>query len=268
MFDKFFLFSSISSPILLYQSIYDKQSINNKKDRESLDRMLGKNRKKNNHNKNDADKNENDNNNTTTNNRQHEQKSSKRGNFLPNEVKYVIIGVAAVATFWFGLTIVLQVNNPFYVVSSESMVPTLMVGDLVVLRNGADGGGFSFSDLQVGDIIVFHTEDGGGRTIVHRIVEIYQAENNNNVDSDRGTKEGDRLVKTKGDNNPVSYEVLDYPISEADYYGKVISIIPKVGLVTIPPYNYVIAGVAAGLLSVTGILGYVVYQKNSKKDKK
>jgi signal peptidase I len=182
-----------------------------------------------------------------------------------NEAKYILIGVAAVAIFWFGLKAVLQVNNPFYVVSSESMVPTLRVGDLLVLRNGNDGSGFSFHDLQVGDIIVFHSEDGGGRTIVHRIVEIYR-------DNNEGEE---KLVKTKGDNNPASYEVLDYPIKEADYYGKVISIIPKVGLVTMPPYNYIIAGIAAGLVSVTGILAYIIvnYQKknnddsNSKKNK-
>jgi signal peptidase len=184
--------------------------------------------------------------------------STRRTKLIPNEAKYVIIGVAAVAIFWFGLKAVLQVNNPFYVVSSESMVPTLMIGDLVILRNGEDGSGFSFSDLQVGDIIVFHSEDGGGRTIVHRIVEIYQ---------DNEGKE--RLVKTKGDNNPVSYEVLDYPIREADYYGKVISVIPKVGLVTMPPYNYIIAVIAAGLVSVTGIIAYISSRKeNKKKDKK
>lgn len=182
--------------------------------------------------------------------------STRRTKLIPNEAKYVIIGVAAVAIFWFALKAVLQVNNPFYVVSSESMVPSLMIGDLVVLRNGEDGSGFSFSDLKLGDIIVFHSEDGGGRTIVHRIVEIYQ---------DNEGKE--RLVKTKGDNNPVSYEVLDYPIREADYYGKVISVIPKVGLVTVPPYNYILTGIAAGLVTVTGIIAYLTYQKEKKKQK-
>jgi signal peptidase len=186
--------------------------------------------------------------------------STRRTKLIPNEVKYVIIGVAAIAIFWFGLKAVLQVNNPFYVVSSESMVPTLMVGDLVVLRNGIDGSGFSFYDLQVGDIIVFHSEDEGGRTIVHRVVEIYREDD---------AEAQDRLVKTKGDNNPVSYEVLDYPIREADYYGKVVSNIPKVGLVTMPPYNYIIAVIAAGLVSVTGIIAYISSRKeNKKKDKK
>jgi hypothetical protein len=103
---------------------------------------------------------------------------------------------------------------------------------------------------------------------VHRIVEIYQDDNNNNNNNNRVTEEREeRLIKTKGDNNPVSYEVLDYPIREADYYGKVVSVIPKVGLVTMPLYNYIIAGIAAGLVSVTGILGYLIYQRN-KVDKK
>jgi signal peptidase len=186
--------------------------------------------------------------------------STRRTKLIPNEVKYVIIGIAAIAIFWFGIKAILQVNNPFYVVSSESMVPSLMIGDLVVLRNGIDGSGFSFYDLQVGDIIVFHSEDEGGRTIVHRVVEIYREDD---------AEAQDRLVKTKGDNNPVSYEVLDYPIREADYYGKVVSNIPKVGLVTMPPYNYIIAVIAAGLVSVTGIIAYISSRKeNKKKDKK
>ena len=91
---------------------------------------------------------------------------------------------------------------------------------------------------------------------VHRIVEIYHED---------GEGEGrERLVKTKGDNNLISYEVLDYPIREADYHGKVVSVIPKIGLVTMPPYNYIIAGIAAGLVSVTGILAYIV--NNHKHD--
>ena len=123
--------------------------------------------------------------------------------------------------------------------------------------------------MHVGDIIDFHTKDAGGRTIVHRIVEIYHADNaTNNSSSNRSTgveEEGEeRLVKTKGDANPVSYEILDYPIREADYYGKVISIIPKIGLVTMPPYNYIIAGIAVGLVTVVRIVGYVTYQKEKK----
>jgi signal peptidase len=135
---------------------------------------------------------------------------------------YMTVGFAILAgllIFWFSFRAYLAVDNPFYVVPSESMIPTLNVGDVVMIRNGAEG--YSFDDVKVGDIIVFHTIDGGGRTIVHRVVEIY---------SDSHT--GDRLLKTKGDNNPQSYENFDYPIKRQDYYGKVVAVIPKIGLLS------------------------------------
>jgi signal peptidase I len=51
-----------------------------------------------------------------------------------------------VILIWAGLRAVLAVANPFYVVPSQSMVPTLNVGDVVVVRNGH---GYSFDDLRV-----------------------------------------------------------------------------------------------------------------------
>jgi hypothetical protein len=41
---------------------------------------------------------------------------------------------------------------------------------VVIIRNGL---GFAFEEVAVGDIIVFHAENGGGKTIVHRVVKIY-----------------------------------------------------------------------------------------------
>jgi signal peptidase len=149
----------------------------------------------------------------------------KGGSWVPKDkIKkfwYLVVGMTilvALFVFWLSLRAYLAVDNPFYVVPSESMVPTLNVGDVVLIRNGA---GYLFDDLEVGDIIVFHTNDGGGRIIVHRIVEIY---------SDGQT--GERLIKTKGDNNPQSYENFDYPIKRQNYYGKVISVIPKIGVLS------------------------------------
>ena len=136
--------------------------------------------------------------------------------------KGTIIVVAAIIAFlvilWAALRAVLSVESPFFVVSSESMIPNLNKGDMVVIRNGE---GFAFADLGLGDIIVFHSDDAGGRTVIHRIVEVYH---------DAAT--GERLVKTKGDNNAVSYEGFDYPIREEDYYGKVVFIVPKVGILS------------------------------------
>ena len=136
-----------------------------------------------------------------------------------NKATILVIGIILILVGgWLGLRIFLEVDSPFYVVSSGSMVPNLERGDGVIIRNGE---GFSFSDVVIGDIIVFSVDDGGiDRTIIHRVVEIYFSEEE---------EEDQRILKTKGDANPQSYEGLDYPITEEDYYGKVISVIPKIG---------------------------------------
>jgi signal peptidase I len=164
----------------------------------------------------------------------------------------LVIGVCIIGV-WFGLKVILHVDNPFYVVSSESMTPSLMVGDIVVIRDGPE---FSFYNLKVGDIIVFHTNDAGGRTIVHRLVEIYS-----------DNKGGEKLVKTKGDNNPISYENFDYPIREQDYYGKVIYVIPTVGLISVPPSSYVISATAISLVSATLLIGIIYAKKKKNKQR-
>ena len=130
----------------------------------------------------------------------------------------VALVVASLTLAWLAMRAVLNVENPVYAVYSDSMVPALETGDVAIIRNGP---GYSFDDLKADDIIIFHTDDAGGRVIIHRIVEIY---------SDAET--GERLVKTKGDNNPQSYEGFDYPIREKDYYGKVVGVIPKIAILS------------------------------------
>ena len=133
----------------------------------------------------------------------------------------LVIGIALLLLGgWLGLRTFLEVDNPFYIVSSGSMVPNLMVGDGVIIQKSY---GHSFGDVAIGDIIVFRAIDDKGmdHTIIHRIVEIYF--------SDEEEENVDRILKTKGDANPQSYEGMDYPIFEEDYYGKVILAIPKIG---------------------------------------
>ena len=177
-------------------------------------------------------------------------KHRSRRFLLSTEFLTILVIGACIIGIWFGLKAILAVNNPFYIVPSESMVPSLNIGDVVIIRNG---GGFSFMDLQVGDIIVFHTNDAGGRTIVHRIVEIYA-----------DATSGERLVKTKGDNNPISYEDFDYPIRQQDYYGKVIYVLPIVGLVSIQPFSYIIVGIAVCLLLAAFLVVVLMRNKNNQ----
>jgi signal peptidase len=131
--------------------------------------------------------------------------------------------------------------NPFYVVVSGSMIPTINIGDIVIIKNNSFD--TSFNNLKIGDIIVFRaaeakTDDGKPKVIVHRIDDI-------------GTIFDKKVVKTKGDANPYSIPGIDFPIFMENYVGKVVYVIPKIGTISMiitPPINYIIMAVIIGLL--------------------
>ena len=91
-----------------------------------------------------------------------ENKDKKFG--LIKDIAIIVIGVVLI---WFAVKVVFNVDNPFYVVSSGSMIPVLNVGDILIVKDGN-----TFNSLKVGDIIVFNRPQGGDRVIVHRIIEI------------------------------------------------------------------------------------------------
>lgn len=156
---------------------------------------------------------------------------------LSSSMRDIIIVVAGVAVVLLGMYLALGTVNPFYVVSSGSMIPTLQINDVLVVN-----GRVPFSDLNVGDIIVFNRPDGEDRVIVHRIIDIDE------------NRDGVRTVKTKGDNNASSIPGTDYPIRENNYIGKVSSVIPGVGFVAkviSPPVNYIIIGIILVILFFT-----------------
>jgi signal peptidase len=141
--------------------------------------------------------------------------------------------------------------NPVYVVVSGSMIPTLQVGDVVVTQNDGHGIGGSaqsaFDHLKKGDIIVFKAPDdfdeqGNPRTIVHRVIFVGLEPRSN-----------EQVVATKGDNNPESYLGLDFPIMKSNYIGKVIIVLPKLGLIIQllkPPVNYILIAIIIGVFIV------------------
>jgi signal peptidase len=159
---------------------------------------------------------------------------------VPSIIKDVVIVVIGVAIIWLGLRFVFDTGNPFYVVSSGSMVPNLNVNDILVVRDGD-----SFKDLKVGDIIVFDRPDGADRVIVHRVAEIFDDSEGNH-----------QIIRTKGDANDGSIPGTDFPIREDDYIGKVAYVIPGAGVVTkilSPPVNYIIIAAIIALMVVTQI---------------
>ncbi|MDQ5869075.1 MAG: signal peptidase I [Thermoproteota archaeon] len=163
----------------------------------------------------------------------------------------ILISAIIIIAFFMSIRLYLGEFNPVYVVVSGSMIPTLQIGDVVVTQNDGHGIGGSaqsaFDHLKKGDIIVFKAPDdfdeqGNPRTIVHRVIFVGLEPRSN-----------EQVVATKGDNNPESYLGLDFPIMKSNYIGKVIIVIPKLGLIIQllkPPVNYILIAIIIGVFIV------------------
>ena len=154
------------------------------------------------------------------------------GSISKGVVKDIIIVVVGVIIIWIGLQVIFGTQNPFYVVSSGSMIPELQVFDVLVVN-----GNEPFEEVQVGDIIVFNRPSGQDRVIVHRVASIID--------------ENPLTIRTKGDANPASIPGTDFPITAEEYIGQVAYVIPQVGYITrilTPPINYIIIAIIVGVM--------------------
>ena len=155
-----------------------------------------------------------------------------KSKFPKGIAKDIIIVVIGVLIIWMGLRVVFGTENPFYVVSSGSMVPELQVFDVLVVQ-----GNDPFDSVKVGDVIVFDRPADHDRVIVHRVAAI--------------TNEDPFTLRTKGDANPASIPGTDFPITEEEFIGKVAYVIPQVGYVTrilTPPINYIIIAIIIAVM--------------------
>ena len=169
-------------------------------------------------------------------------------------VRILVFILAPITIVGLCIAVIFALGFPpkFYVVVSESMIPTLRTGDAILISSD-DATCSSFDCLKVGDIIVFEPntrakDSQPGEIIVHRVQGI-------GLDADN-----QRVLRTKGDANPNSIETVDYPITENQYVGKVIYVIPYLGVILmyldllarvfIQPVLYIIIGavVATALL--------------------
>jgi len=147
-------------------------------------------------------------------------------------IKDIIIVVVGVLAIWIGLQVVFGTPNPFYVVSSGSMVPELEIYDVLIVQ-----GNDPFEEVEIGDIIVFDRPSDHDRVIVHRVVAI--------IDDDPFT------IRTQGDANPGSIAGTDYPITEEEYLGTVVYSVAEIGFITrilTPPTNYIIIAIIVGIM--------------------
>lgn len=165
-------------------------------------------------------------------------------------IKDIIIVGVGVLVIWIGLQVAFGTQNPFYVVASGSMIPELLVYDVLVVQ-----GHEPFEDIEIGDIIVFNRPSDHNRVIVHRVVSI--------INDDPKT------IRTQGDANPASIPGTDFPITEEEYIGKVVHVLPQVGYVTQllkPPVNYVIIVIIVGIMVIKQITKKKKENKNKISD--
>jgi len=108
--------------------------------------------------------------------------------------------------------IVMNTESPIMVVPSTSMVPTLQVGDIVIVK------GVDPETITVGTIIIFQSPSGS-IDIIHRVIGITK---------ERGTL----YFQTKGDNNGAP-DPWSPGVPEQNVKGVLVARIPYVGYVTL-----------------------------------
>lgn len=126
-----------------------------------------------------------------------------------------------------------DVKLNFYTILTQSMVPTIYAGDVVVTYKDKN------NHYNNGDIITFTSDINGGINITHRIKETYIV---NNIYS----------YKTKGDNNNTEDNEI---VKGNRVLGKVILKIPKVGFLQ----QFLIKKVNFLFLIVIPCLGIILY---------
>ncbi|MBI2184441.1 MAG: signal peptidase I [Thaumarchaeota archaeon] len=160
---------------------------------------------------------------------------AQTGSRLRRAFLTIIILVGLTGGLWIGFTLLMGTSTPLFVVSSGSMIPTLEVGDLIIVRSMA------VNELKIGDIITFHSPLTPDRIIVHRILQVVQ------------TKDGGAGFITKGDHNQAADGWI---VDQNSYVGTVVLVIPKVGFVSSilsPPTNYVLIVLILGLIFLSEI---------------
>ncbi|RLI31591.1 signal peptidase I [Candidatus Bathyarchaeota archaeon] len=133
----------------------------------------------------------------------------------------VLLILSLILAFWFSLSIIFSTSQPILAVTSESMKPTLNVGDLIVVKGVSIGEVLKDFNNGVEDIVVFYAYTPNNlknpTVIVHRVVGVVWVD-------------GKPYLKTKGDNNPIADPWLGTPgLPEENLVGKVVAVIPMVG---------------------------------------
>jgi len=126
-----------------------------------------------------------------------------------------------------------------YIISTDSMEPTISVGDVVVVKKVRE------RTIKENDIITFHN---GVEIVTHRIIG----------------KSGDEFI-TKGDNNNVQdFRTVKYE----DIIGKKVIIIPYMGSIIKSLSNVIYIGFICIILLTVYLYNRRIYNKKSMRRRK
>ncbi|UCG95179.1 MAG: signal peptidase I [archaeon] len=177
-------------------------------------------------------------------------------------VFYVFLGILVAFSVHQVSGMALGTGLPIVTVSSESMIPTLNVGDIVIIRGE--------ETYETGEIIVF--EGWETEPIIHRVVAEAEGESVEKLEgwneltdeyiAEMAYNRG-KIYITKGDNNPRCDQCSKkLPVTESLVYGKAVARIPYLGWVKILAVEWFVKDPLIGILLVI-VLGaaYYVYKK-------
>jgi len=143
------------------------------------------------------------------------QSETLKSEFTKTAILLVIV-LISVGGFWLALRAALRTEFPLHAVVSESMVPTLQVGDLLVVQGVVDASEINAAP-ETGDVIVFRKPTDPSEFIVHRAIDKIHG--------------GDQwFFITQGDNNPGPDS---WKVPESDVIGRVVGRVPLLGYLKI-----------------------------------
>ena len=133
---------------------------------------------------------------------------------------YVIVPLVVAVVFLI-FPFVLYSGNMIMVITSDSMLPVLKPYDMIVVEK------VDINEVSVGDIIAFDSHIEGIGIVAHRAVEVFD-------------DHGEVGISTKGDNVE---EPDGWIVHGEDFIGKVVNIVPTMGVFLIEPVRYGIVAI-------------------------
>jgi signal peptidase len=153
-------------------------------------------------------------------------------------LRYGVTFVALIAIFYGGsyfLSNILGTSRPMMVVISQSMVPTLGVGDFIIIEAINDFDSVNIGDPPYGDILVFLRPNFTDEYIVHRAIDGHETEDG-------------WVYQTKGDHNPFQD---GFQVTEDLVEGRVINRIPIIGYFSLFIKTMKGFGLVLGLMAIS-----------------